>query len=134
MPGEWIFRGASDHVGEQRPSAQEISEELIEAGAQEVVAEQDAHEGYVAQVSALLEVLRQGHSTPLRMGLPFVSAILSMIEPCDAPQGTECYSVLMAAEIIHEVLPVGLLQCNCSIIGDAQTREALLVDPGDDAD
>ena len=68
------------------------------------------------------------------MGLPFVSAILSMIEPCDAPQGTECYSVLMAAEIIHEVLPVGLLQCNCSIIGDAQTREALLVDPGDEAD
>jgi glyoxylase-like metal-dependent hydrolase (beta-lactamase superfamily II) len=38
----------------------------------------------------------------------------------------------MAAELIHEVLPVGLLQCNCSILGDPQTREALVVDPGDD--
>src|SRR5579872_3232645 len=36
--------------------------------------------------------------------------------------------------IIHEILPVGLLQCNCSIIGDPQTREALVVDPGDEAD
>jgi hydroxyacylglutathione hydrolase len=38
------------------------------------------------------------------------------------------------AKIIHEILPVGLLQCNCSIIGDPQTREALVVDPGDEAD
>jgi hydroxyacylglutathione hydrolase len=35
--------------------------------------------------------------------------------------------------IIHEILPVGLLQCNCSIIGDPETREALVVDPGDEA-
>jgi hydroxyacylglutathione hydrolase len=34
--------------------------------------------------------------------------------------------------IIHEILPVGMLQCNCSIIGDPQTREALVVDPGDE--
>jgi len=34
--------------------------------------------------------------------------------------------------MIHEVLPVGILQCNCSIFGDEQTREALVVDPGDD--
>lgn len=38
-----------------------------------------------------------------------------------------------AKEIIHEILPVGLLQCNCSIIGDPETREALVVDPGDEA-
>ena len=37
-------------------------------------------------------------------------------------------------KIIHEILPVGLLQCNCSIIGDPKTREALVVDPGDEAD
>jgi glyoxylase-like metal-dependent hydrolase (beta-lactamase superfamily II) len=37
-------------------------------------------------------------------------------------------------KIIHEILPVGLLQCNCSIIGDPETREALVVDPGDEAD
>jgi hydroxyacylglutathione hydrolase len=27
---------------------------------------------------------------------------------------------------------VGLLQCNCSIFGDEQTREAIVIDPGDD--
>jgi hydroxyacylglutathione hydrolase len=37
-------------------------------------------------------------------------------------------------QLIHEVLPVGLLQCNCHIVGDAATREAIVVDPGDDAD
>jgi glyoxylase-like metal-dependent hydrolase (beta-lactamase superfamily II) len=34
--------------------------------------------------------------------------------------------------MIHEILPVGLLQCNCSVFGDEETREALVVDPGDD--
>jgi glyoxylase-like metal-dependent hydrolase (beta-lactamase superfamily II) len=33
--------------------------------------------------------------------------------------------------MIHEILPVGVLQCNCSIIGDEQTREAMVIDPGD---
>lgn len=40
----------------------------------------------------------------------------------------------MAANFIHEVIPVGLLQCNCSILGDAATREAIIVDPGDDTE
>jgi hydroxyacylglutathione hydrolase len=34
--------------------------------------------------------------------------------------------------LIHEILPVGPLQCNCSIFGDEQTREAIVVDPGDE--
>src|SRR2546425_5189443 len=34
--------------------------------------------------------------------------------------------------MIHEILPVGLLQCNCSVIGDEATREAMVIDPGDD--
>jgi hydroxyacylglutathione hydrolase len=38
-----------------------------------------------------------------------------------------------AKKIIHEILPVGMLQCNCSILGDPETREALVVDPGDEA-
>src|SRR5437763_8716681 len=33
--------------------------------------------------------------------------------------------------MIHEVLPVGMLQCNCSIFGDEESREAIVVDPGD---
>ena len=34
--------------------------------------------------------------------------------------------------LIHITIPVGMLQCNCSIIGDPATREALVVDPGDE--
>ena len=34
--------------------------------------------------------------------------------------------------MIHEVLTVGPLQCNCSILGDEISREAIVVDPGDD--
>jgi len=33
--------------------------------------------------------------------------------------------------MIHKVLPVGPLQCNCSVLGDEQTREAMVIDPGD---
>jgi hydroxyacylglutathione hydrolase len=33
--------------------------------------------------------------------------------------------------VIHEILPVGMLQCNCSVFGDEVTREAIVVDPGD---
>jgi glyoxylase-like metal-dependent hydrolase (beta-lactamase superfamily II) len=36
--------------------------------------------------------------------------------------------------MIHEILPVGLLQCNCSIFGDEQTHEAIVIDPGDNID
>jgi glyoxylase-like metal-dependent hydrolase (beta-lactamase superfamily II) len=36
--------------------------------------------------------------------------------------------------MIHEILPVGPLQCNCSVIGDETTREAMVIDPGDDVD
>ena len=34
--------------------------------------------------------------------------------------------------MIHEKFPVGLLRCNCSVFGDEQSREAIVVDPGDD--
>ena len=34
--------------------------------------------------------------------------------------------------MIHEILPVGMLQCNCSILGDEASGEAVVVDPGDD--
>ncbi len=34
--------------------------------------------------------------------------------------------------MIHEIFPVGPLQCNCSVVGDETTREALVIDPGDD--
>jgi hydroxyacylglutathione hydrolase len=34
--------------------------------------------------------------------------------------------------MIHEILSVGPLQCNCSILGDEASHEAIVVDPGDD--
>ena len=34
--------------------------------------------------------------------------------------------------MVHEVLPVGALQCNCSILGDEASGEAIVVDPGDE--
>jgi hydroxyacylglutathione hydrolase len=42
--------------------------------------------------------------------------------------------VLSAATdgLIHITIPVGILQCNCSIVGDPATREALVIDPGDE--
>ena len=34
--------------------------------------------------------------------------------------------------MIHEILPVGPLQCNCSIVGDEASHEAMVIDPGAD--
>jgi hydroxyacylglutathione hydrolase len=36
--------------------------------------------------------------------------------------------------MIHEIFPVGPLQCNCSVIGDEVSREAMVIDPGDNID
>src|SRR5579871_1181104 len=36
--------------------------------------------------------------------------------------------------MIHEILPVGPLQCNCSIFGDETSHEAIVIDPGDNID
>src|SRR5258708_4495330 len=36
------------------------------------------------------------------------------------------------SEQIHITIPVGMLQCNCTIIADPVSREALVVDPGDE--
>jgi hydroxyacylglutathione hydrolase len=34
--------------------------------------------------------------------------------------------------MIFESFPVGLLACNCTLMGDEQTREAIVIDPGDE--
>ncbi|MEP6714034.1 MAG: MBL fold metallo-hydrolase [Terriglobia bacterium] len=34
--------------------------------------------------------------------------------------------------MIHEIIPVGMLACNCSVIGDEVSREAIVIDPGAD--
>jgi len=34
--------------------------------------------------------------------------------------------------MIHEIVPVGVLACNCSIFGDENSGEAIVIDPGDE--
>jgi len=34
--------------------------------------------------------------------------------------------------MIQEVIPVGMLQCNCYVLGDETSGEAVVIDPGDD--
>jgi hydroxyacylglutathione hydrolase len=41
---------------------------------------------------------------------------------------------MKVSELIVETLPVGHLQCNCSILGDPVSRKAIVVDPGGDAE
>jgi len=36
--------------------------------------------------------------------------------------------------MIHVVMPVGLLKCNCSIFGDELSKQAFVIDPGDNID
>src|ERR1700674_809898 len=66
-----------------------------------------------------------GHAAPA--AYPFISGVILPFMSNGRP-------VLNAATegLIHITIPVGMLQCNCSIIGDPVTREALVVDPGDE--
>ncbi len=48
------------------------------------------------------------------------------VEESDEPQERE------KAGLIQMTIPVGMLQCNCTIVGDPITREALVIDPGDE--
>ena len=36
--------------------------------------------------------------------------------------------------MIHEILPVGWLQCNCSIVADEKSKDAAVIDPGDEVE
>ena len=38
------------------------------------------------------------------------------------------------ADVIVETIPVGPLQCNCTILGDLVSRKAIVVDPGGDSE
>jgi glyoxylase-like metal-dependent hydrolase (beta-lactamase superfamily II) len=39
---------------------------------------------------------------------------------------------MRADKVVLETFPVGPLQCNCTILGDPTTKEAIVIDPGDD--
>src|SRR5258708_1083932 len=76
---------------------------------------------------------RPHRSSSLRVGQK--SKLSSCSAPLiSSPPDAIFASMLEADKIIHEILPVGMLQCNCHIIGDPKTLEALVIDPGDDAE
>jgi len=50
------------------------------------------------------------------------------VQTCALPTADDQRQILM----IHEILPVGPLQCNCSVIGDETIHEAMVIDPGDE--
>src|SRR6266436_2236630 len=52
----------------------------------------------------------------------------------DAERQRVSFRVSYNWHMIHEILSVGMLQCNCSVLGDETSREAIVVDPGDDID
>lgn len=37
-------------------------------------------------------------------------------------------------EMIYIKIPVGMLQCNCSILGDPKSHDAIVIDPGDEVE
>ena len=39
---------------------------------------------------------------------------------------------MKADKVVLETFPVGTLQCNCTILGDPASKEAIVIDPGDD--
>jgi hydroxyacylglutathione hydrolase len=47
--------------------------------------------------------------------------------------GARAPSPMTESLMIVETFPVGLLQCNCTILGSEQTGEAIVIDPGDEA-
>jgi len=52
----------------------------------------------------------------------------------DATQGVVAMPDAANPEMIYMRIPVGMLQCNCLIIGDPKSREAIVVDPGDEVE
>lgn len=47
---------------------------------------------------------------------------------CAARHSPACYKILM--KFIRKSFPVGPLQCNCTVLGDAETGTGYVVDPG----
>jgi glyoxylase-like metal-dependent hydrolase (beta-lactamase superfamily II) len=38
----------------------------------------------------------------------------------------------MSSELLRETFPVGPLRCNCTLLANLETREAIIIDPGDE--
>lgn len=50
------------------------------------------------------------------------------------PPARKPYNNPVMNELIIKTFPVGPLQCNCTVLGDQATGEAIVVDPGGDAE
>src|SRR5437016_417065 len=53
---------------------------------------------------------------------------------CFLPAGSQRPRTSSMLSMFHKIFPVGPLHCNCSVIGDEQTHEAMVIDPGDQVD
>ncbi len=62
--------------------------------------------------------------------LPKIAILLDM----DATHKMAQTSDAAHPDMIYMKIPVGLLQCNCQIIGDPKTLEAIVIDPGDEVE
>ena len=61
-------------------------------------------------------------------------SLLIVIRLCVVqPQQDQNKELGVMAPVI-EIFPVPPLQCNCSIIGDSESKDALVIDPGGDVD
>src|SRR3984893_8425114 len=67
-----------------------------------------------------------------RMGASNGSSLETLRRPELPTPGISANHKRATKFMIHEILPVGPLQCNCSIIGDEATHEAMVIDPGDE--
>ena len=90
---------------------------------------------------ALADLFLHNHLISLRKTIctPNVNASERCRDPPNAilrVANTECdvFKMKETPKLIHEILPVGMLQCNCHIVGDPITREAIVIDPGDDVE
>jgi hydroxyacylglutathione hydrolase len=50
----------------------------------------------------------------------------------DPKSGPNSPANALPERFLQITIPVGMLQCNCTIIADPQTKEALVIDPGDE--
>ena len=68
----------------------------------------------------------------LRVGLGIENSQLQR-RPSLAAACIVCFEMASVSPLITRVTSVGAFQANCIIIGDPDTKDAVMVDPGDDA-
>lgn len=123
---------AEDHMVELGHAAGHAVHELVEAG-DEKEPDGDEHGGLKAIGGGAGELAGFGEVPGIKDAAEEGDGGTDVQEADEVSNGIDHFSYYSTMKgMIHEVLAVGALQCNCSILGDEVTREAIVVDPGDD--